>query len=107
MEMVKGGFDLDHQHVRPDRFRMTLARPWRSGPFGIRSAMSEKVYREVRDQIEQRVMRLVLSDALAQAAAIGGRCRSVRAELTLAGTLLDNRERFPPVMRMWRNWQTR
>ena len=52
---------------------------------------SEEVYREVRDQIEQRVMRLILKARAREAA--GRRRRS--QELTLAAVLLDNRN-VPP-----------
>ena len=70
---------------------------------------SEEVFRQVRDQIEQRVLELI--ERLRSRKPVGPRyCRHPdrpsQQRLTLGGGLLDNKS-VPPIMRMWRNWQTR
>jgi hypothetical protein len=65
---------------------------------------SEEVFREVRDEIEQRVLRTDRNAALAQDR--WRRRRSSRAQVDTRGGLLDNKS-VPPILRMWRNWQTR
>ena len=62
---------------------------------------SEEVYREVRDHIEQRVMRLIL------------KVRARKPPTPVESARVDTRRRLPDnrsvptATRMWRNWQTR
>ena len=65
---------------------------------------SEEMFRQVRDEIEQRVLELIERLRSRKPAASEALPRSRR--LTLGGGLLDNKS-VPPIMRMWRNWQTR
>ena len=66
---------------------------------------SDEVYRQVRDEIERRVLELM--ERLRSRKPAGSEAiQSVHARLTLTGGLLDNKS-VPAIMRMWRNWQTR
>ena len=75
---------------------------------------SEEVFRQVRDEIEQRVLDLIerlrsgkppVSEEVSAAALADG-TKLATGRLTPGGGLLDNKS-VPPIKRMWRNWQTR
>ena len=104
LEHVEGDCGLDRQHVGLRLYRSEAARRWRFGRFAIRSANRKRCSAQVRDEIEQRVVELI--ERLRSRKPAGSEAMRRQRRLTLAGGLLDNKS-VPPIMRMWRNWQTR
>ena len=104
LEHVEGRDRPDHQHVGLRAAAEAPARRWRNGTCATRSANRKRCIRQVRDEIEQRVMGLI--ERLRSRKPAASEAMPAAPRLTLAGGLLDNKS-VPPIMRMWRNWQTR